>query len=277
MIEPTIQQVRDAIESASPLPIKRALQVIYLTCGRAGEVAAYKTPMDKTAHPTGEALTFRVENYRPNLRNKQERDSLTANAYMDTTRAPNLAKLAKIKELALIFSVLTEKRDYEHNPDGSFKHVWVRECAVPLNPNFEPWAMPCLEYIRSQPKGRPLFPFNRHHLWKVAKEIFKDFSYTIQPYKRAYKIDGKYQYDAPDENGKKTLKTELQAERQHPAAIHAIRHWRKQELEDFYGFNDKELNSFGGWTMTEGANRAAQRYSKLPWRIYFPKLLAKKE
>jgi len=278
MFEPSIQQVRDAIEHVQFEPLQIALKTVYATMSRVGEIVSEKTPCDHTAHPTGKDLQYRIETYRPNLKNKREREALTLNA-LSQGKPFDMQEAAQINEEAAIFSVLVEKRDYQKNPDGSFKHVWIKECALPLNPKFEPWTQQIIDYL--QDKQQPYFPFNRHDVWAAIKEVFKDFQYTIQPYKRAQKDEnGNYVYEI-DANGEKKLKTNIQPENPyHPAAIQAIRHWRNQELEDYYGFTEKELSAFGGWTMTlsEGVTSSAhQRYYKMPWRLYFSKLLVERE
>ena len=271
--EPSISQVREAIENVELEPLQIAAKTIYVTMSRVGEIVSEKTNFDKTAHPTGLNLDFRIETYRPNLKNKREREALTLIA-LSQGKPFDMQEAAKINEEVAIFSVLVEKRDYQKNPDGSLTHVWRKECALPLNPEFEPWTQQIIDYIKYKPQ--PFFPFNRHDLWIAIKPVFENFVYTIQPYKRAYKLNGKYQYTEPDENGKRKLITKIQPEKQHDAALQAIRHWRNQELEDNYGFTEKELSAFGGWTMTlsEGVTSSAhQRYYKMPWRLYLPKLL----
>lgn len=271
---PNILQVREAIEKAETEQLQAAFKTLYLSCSRVGEIASEKTPGDKTAHPTGYALSARVENYKPNIRNPREREALILNSAAKGEKY-NPVECSKFRTPVLILSVLVEKRDYQKMEDGSIAHAWIKECAIPLDPIYRDgeWAQEILKYFEKQPKDKPLFPLNRHDLWIEAKKIFHGFKYVIQPYRRAIKINGEFQYSDPDERGRRKLKTELIPEKEKAANAHSTRHWRKEELENEFGFSDPELNAFGGWTAGAGANRASQRYSKLPWRIYFPKLL----
>jgi len=265
LYEPSIQEVRSAIESVQPDVVKYALMTTFLCCARAGEVCAYKTAYDKTAHPTGQFLTARTETYTPNLSNSSELQALMLK-HLKTGTNINMAKLAKTKEKFLIFKVLTEKRNYEVLPDGSFKHVWYRECAVPVNPIFEPWSQPLISYLQPR-KGKPYFPLNRHDMWQACKTVFKDFGYLIQPYNRAEIINGKYQYTI-DKNGRKQLVKHLVEEKLKPAGVQALRHWRTTDLKR-KNFTPEEINTYGGWT-TQGSQ---SRYDKMLWQQTAPKLL----
>lgn len=267
--QPTVAEIRQALSSADPLQIRVALIVIWLTCSRVGEIVAYKDPGDRTAHPTGAKLSARLETYKPNIKNPKEREALVLNAAAQG-KIFDPVEAAKIQEEALVFSVLVEKRDYQKEQDGSLTHTWIKECAIPTNPDYEPFSQIVLKYLDQWPGGElPLFPLTRGELWPEARRVFDGFTYTIQPYKRAKKdLEGKYVY------ADQKLATELQPEKEKAAALQAIRHWRKENLENDFGFNDKELNAFGGWTSRGSeANRARDRYSKFSWRIYFPKLL----
>jgi hypothetical protein len=265
LYEPSIQEVRSAIESVQPDVVKYALMTTFLCCARAGEVCAYKTAHDKTAHPTGQFLTARTETYTPNLSNSSELQALMLK-HLKTGTNINMAKLAKTKEKFLIFKVLTEKRNYEVLPDGSFKHVWDRECAIPTNPMYEPWSKPLISYLQTR-KGKPYFPLNRHDMWQACKTAFKNYGYLIQPYARAIIINGQYQYVANNKGEKKLAKTQVE-EKLKSAGVHALRHWRTTDLKR-KNFTTEEINAYGGWT-TQGSQ---SRYDKIPWQQTAPKLL----
>lgn len=255
---------------------KKALQTARAICGRIGEVIAIKTIGDLTAHPTGEYLTVEIKTYTPNLRNKQE-----LSAWIDTKlhtdyKMPDLAEIMKIREDFAVFRVTTEKRLIQKDGDN-YKHGWVRECARPLNPIYDPTTKPIVDYIqKQQAAGKKLFPVDRKKMWATATEVLDGLTYTIQPYMRAKKdTTGQYLRDPNNLNryGKPKLIMELVTEHEKDAANHAIRHWARQELEDYYGFTTREADAFGGWTQTEGANIQGQRYVKIPWTNCAPRLL----
>lgn len=275
--EQTINQAWQRLNSMPESTEKKALQTARAICGRIGEVIAIKTAGDKTAHPTGEFLTVEIKTYTPNLRNKQE-----LSAWIDTKlhteyKMPNLEEIMKIKEQFAVFRVTTEKRLIQKKGE-TYIHGWIRECARPMNPLYDPTTKPIVDYIlKQQAKGQLLFPVDRKKMWATASEILEGLQYTIQPYLKAKRDPETGEYlRNPDElnrYGKPKLLMELVMEHEKDAANHAIRHWSRQELEDFYGFTTKEADAFGGWTQTEGANVQGQRYVKIPWNNYAPRLL----
>jgi hypothetical protein len=276
--EDTIKQAWQRINNMPETLEKKVLQTARLTCSRIGELITLKTPSDKTAHPTGQFLTVEIKTYIPNLRNKQE-----LSAWIDTKlhteyHMPNLEEIMKIKEQFAIFRVTTEKRLIQKNPDGSFIHGWIRECARPLNPKFGPWTEPVVAYIQQQQKkGNPIFPIDRKKMWATASKVLDGLNYTIQPYLKAERDPktGEYLRNPNELNryGKPKLIMKLVTEHEKDAANHAIRHWSREELEYFYGFTTKEADAFGGWTQTEGANTQGQRYVKMLWNNYAPRFL----
>lgn len=276
MSEAVINEAWRRINTMPNSTEKVILQTARAICGRIGEVIAIKTPGDKTAHPTGEYLTVRTETYTPNLRNKQE-----LSAWIDTKlhteyKMPDLSEIMKIKEQFAVFRVTTEKRLIQKQGEV-YTHGWIRECARPLNPKFDPTTQQILDYIKKHENNNaPLFPIDRKKMWATASEVLKGLTYTIQPYLKAKKDQqGNYVRDPNNLNryGKPKLVLELVTEHEKDAANHAIRHWARQELEDNYGFTTKEADAFGGWTQTEGANVQGQRYVKMQWSNYAPRML----
>jgi len=278
MSEDTIHEAWRRINNLPPQNEleQRTLQTARLCCARIGEIISLKTPMDKTAHPTGANLTVEIKTYQPNLRNKQE-----LSAWIDTKlhteyHMPNLERIMKVKEDFAVFRVTTEKRLIEKQ-EGNYKHGWIRECARPLNPKYDSTTQNVVDYIlKRQNKGEPIFPVNRFHMYTFTKELFKGLSYTIEPYLKAKRTaTGEYQRSQTELNryGKPKLQMELVMEHEKDASDHFIRHIARQELEDHNGFTTKEADAFGGWTQTEGANVQGQRYVKMPWSNYAPRLL----
>jgi hypothetical protein len=276
MTEATIRQAWQRINNMPDCMEKKVLQTARATCSRIGEVISIKTPGDKTAHPTGMHLNVEIVTYTPNLRNKQELP-----AWIDTTlhskcQMPDLKEVMKVREDFAVFSVTTEKRMIQKNAPDDYIHGWIRKCARPLNPLYDPTTKEIADYILKQQKSeQPIFPVDRKKMWAVAHEVFKGLTYTIQPYLRAKMVDGEYVRNPAQFNryGKPKIETYLVAEKEREAANHAIRHWAREELETVYGFTTKEADFFGGWTQTEGANVQGQRYFKMPWQAYAPRLL----
>jgi hypothetical protein len=258
-------EFRSRVERIPVQSIKMAFTGAYLFCGRVGEVICLKHPGDSTQGATGSQLTVERDTYIPNIQNPLEFQTLSLSIMTQTLKPVDLTQIMKIKEPVAIFTVATEKR-----------LGWKREVALPLNPKYEPWTRPLMEYIQERKKDKlNIFPFYRQEMHKYAKIIFRGLDYKIQPYKRAVMENGQYQYEVKNDGGKKLLQTTVTDHRR-DFGNHAIRHLRDAVLRNFYGFSGEDRALYGGWTLrtTTGAGSASQeRYGEGGWRIYFPKLL----
>ncbi|MEN3052086.1 MAG: hypothetical protein ABC596_09780, partial [Candidatus Methanosuratincola petrocarbonis] len=158
-------------------------------------------------------------------------------------RAPDGAR-----EVAAVFTVRTAKRG------GRERYV-----ALPLNPEYEPWTKPVVEYFEKKGEDE-VFPFTRQYVHKVVdrERVFRNLTYPIEPYK------------VRTENEVKVIELHPR-----PFKLHALRHLRATELVDFYGFSLEELATYGGWTLKSASigSSAMARYLALNWQGYFPKLL----
>lgn len=239
--------IRQRLETIDDLAIQRCFQTTFLLCARIGEVIAYKYESDKTAHPTGVALSVRQDVYKPDLTNPEEFQTLMLSRVMEN-QPVNLEDLARIREPVAVFTIVLEKRK------GQFK----RETGLPLNPTYEPLAQPCFEYVQQRQKnGEVVFPFYRQQLYPIAREVFKGLRYRIAPYRK----------------GKKGNQKQV-PEHQKDFANHALRHARGTELRNYYGIKGSDLDAFVGWVPSRGERSTTQdRYVEAPWRTYFPKLL----
>lgn len=241
--------IRQAIASVQNQAMRIGFEADYLFCGRIGEVINRKCPSDVTAHPTGMNLKCKATLYTPDIYNPIEYQNVSLAHIMLYGKTPSLKQLSKMKIPAAIFTVTTEKR-----------MGWKREIAVPLNPEFEPWAIEVFEWIKKH--GPDSFCFTRQQMHKEARRIFGSLTYSIKPYRRAKKVNGEYQYDE-----KERLIKEVIYEHSKPFANHGIRHLRDSELKNFYGLSWEERHAYGGWTLgTE------ERYGENTWRLYFYKL-----
>lgn len=255
---PPVSEVRSRIESVEHEGTRNCLKTTLLLCARIGEVVAYKLESDTETQARGNLLNVKETTYTPNLYNEKEIQTLMLTA-MVQGKNPNLQQLSKIKEPAAVFQVSTHKR-----------LGMIRECALPLNPEYEPWTQTLVDYFKRQREG-PAFPFNRQQMWTVANEAFQGLTYKIMGYK---KVVG---YEVVE--GKKKAIKEVVPEHMRIFALQALRHLRGSELRNFYNFDGADRSAYGGWTLrtTEGVSGSQDRYVELPWRSYFPKLLRKRE
>lgn len=265
LANPTV--VRKRIEYIPEREIRVYFKSIYAFCMRAGEGLTLVYPSDKTAHPTGESLRHEVVTYKPRL-NSSEAQVLMINQLMETGRAPTLEEIAKIREDALVLEIELEKR----------KMTVKRRTAIPLNPEYEPFAKEILEYFNEkEAQGEDFFPYYRQKAWQWARKYFKGLEYIIEPYMKAVKVAGKPVYE--NRHGREKLKMEPVDQKYHRFAVHGCRHMRAMELSENYDIRGKDLDTFVGWVSgrRENGGRMQDRYAGQSWRTYFPKLLKKPE
>lgn len=245
---PSVDTVRQRLETIEDIQVKRCLQTTYLLCSRIGEVISKAYASDRTARPTGVHLRVRKEIYKPDLTNPEEFQTLMLTRIMQN-QPSTLGDLANISEPVAVFTIMLEKRK------GSFK----RETGLPLN--YDPLVPEVTGYIEERQKEtEAIFPFYRQQLYTVAKQLFDGFTYKIVPYsfgpKGARKVRHEHLKDF---------------------ANHALRHLRASELRNFYGIKESDLDAFVGWVPSRGERSTTQdRYAEAPWRTYFPKLLKRR-
>jgi len=169
------------------------------------------------------------------------------------------------EERAVMFIVKTAKRKGR-----------LRSCAVPLNPNYEPWTKPLLDYFKDCKEEHP-FKFHenpahsvRYAQWE-AEKTFAEMMWPMVQYTKTVNIPytqdmviGKRQGDTGydqylvEMDGKRywTYNSELVKEnvkvleRWKPMRSHALRKRRTLTLTLDYGFDGFDLAYYGGWTET---------------------------
>lgn len=184
-----------------------------------------------------------------------------------TPRGPKMRDL-KIQEddhggEVALFNVNTAKR-------GGI----LRICALPLDPNYEPWTKRVVKYFEKFNNEEHVFPMTRQKVWRHAREFWEDLVYPIEDYDRIIvDEEGNVIYQ---ENGK-VMKQRV-SRHMRPFNLHAVRHIRATDLVVYYGFNGPNLAAFGGWTLSTamGVSSSINRYVQLDWRSYYPKLLKKR-
>jgi hypothetical protein len=128
-----------------------------------------------------------------------------------------------------------------------------RYVALPLDPKYEPWARPLMEYCLKA-KG-PVFPYSYITLYRAAEKTFEGLNYSIEGY-----FDGTDKIKAHERE----------------AATHFLRHIRASELRMLYHFGGEDLSDYGGWQFVGSGkvSKSMGRYTLIPdWHGYFPKLL----
>ena len=110
-----------------------------------------------------------------------------------------------------------------------------RACAIPLDPKYEPWAKPLLEWFREYGERCPFWfgkkkikpRSNQRYLQLKAEKVFNNFIWQKAEYRRA-----------PGEIVKR---------RYNPFRSSELRKLRRKNLKEFYLFNEVDLALFGAW------------------------------
>jgi hypothetical protein len=215
-----------------------------LICGRISEVCGKYAPTGTDAIET----MFTVER-----KKKVEWDGRTV-TIMEETEEP-----------FVLFVVKTAKRKGK-----------LRPCAVPLNPEYEPWAQPLLDYFKKAGDDYP-FMFNpdvghsvRYAQWK-AQQTFAEMMWPMAEYTKTVEIpytedmrigqrqgDTGYDQYLVEMGGERywtydtsvVKKSEKVLDRWKPLRSHALRKRRTNTLKWDYGFDEFDLAAYGGWTET---------------------------
>lgn len=209
-----LKETRSRIAEVNNEPVRFSLMAVYLWAARVCEVVAVASGSDTTT-PYG------------------PRGTDVSEVTFDSN-----GTLQK----AAIFQLKTAKRK------GKEKFI-----ALPLDPKYEPWAQPLLDYFKAK-GNEPVFPFTRQTVGSYASKAFAGLTYEIEP----WNVNGI-----------------IRERHQRNAAVHFLRHLRASELSFVYGFRPEELCAYCGWRFQNipGMSRMMERYMIQTWQSYFPKLL----
>lgn len=241
--QPTNTEIRQKIEAIKDRDYRRAFMYQLLICGRISEVCGQYAPLGTDFVE----MEFEVPIYKEAL--------LEGRKYtiVEPTMVP-----------AVMFIVKTAKRNGK-----------LRPSTVPLDPEYEPWAQPVLDFFKEHGDDYP-FMFHekvensvRYAQWE-AEDAFAGLEWPMIEYTRTkdipYKSEmvlttrygdtGYEEYLVELEDGtrywtydKKTVKQseKIQA-RWKPFRSHALRKRREVTLTLDYGFDGIDSAYFGGWT-----------------------------
>jgi hypothetical protein len=264
MSQPSVLEVRQRIDSVREEEMRNCFRAAYLFCARIGEVVSEDLPSDlaKGIRARGNMLSATQETYTPNLSNQEEFMALTLSRIAQG-KPTGFVRLSKVKEPIAIFKVSTHKRK-----------GMMREIALPLNEEFEPWSVELFNYFKAK-EGQSLFPLTRKDAYYQAKRLFGGFTYRILPYTKWVKLKSPNGESLLDEHGKPRKQKLDIPEHYKRFTDHALRHLRASELTNFYGFSGKDRSKYGGWTLAtqEGVSGSQDRYVEIGWRVPLAKLL----
>ena len=241
--QPTDVEVRARIEKIKDERYRHAFMFQLLICGRISEVCGKYAPLGTDFVE----MNFTVPIFKEKVING---DKYTI---VEPTVVP-----------AVMFIVKTAKREGR-----------LRPCAVPLDPKYEPWAKPVLEYFKKAGDDHP-FMFHRNFKNSVryaqwqAESAFDGFMWPMIDYTRAIDIpytqemvlDKRYgdtgfdQYLVELGDGARywtydseyVKQTEKVGARWKPFRSHCLRKRREVTLTLDHGFDGIDSAYFGGWT-----------------------------
>jgi len=241
--QPTDAEVRARIEKIKDEQYRFGFMYQLLICGRISEMCGQYAP-----HGTDFVeMEFEVPIFIPQVLEGREV------IVVEPTMIP-----------AVMFIAKTAKRDGR-----------LRPCAIPLDPKYEPWAQPMLDYFKEVGDDYP-FMFHekfehsiRYAQWE-AEKAFDGFMWPMIQYTRSIKIPykpemvitkrfgdtGYEEYLVELENGSRywTYSTEFVKDPQKvlarwsPFRSHCLRKRREITITLDYGFDGIDSAYFGGWT-----------------------------
>ena len=241
--QPTEAEVRAKIESIKDEKYRYGFMYQHLICGRISEMCGKYAPLGTSFTET----EFEVPIFVPKVFDGKE---VTV---VEPTQIP-----------AVLFIAKTAKRRGR-----------LRPCAVPLDPKYEPWAQPMLDYFKEVGNDYP-FMFHekfehsiRYAQWE-AEDAFNGFMWPMIQYTKARKIPykpemviserfgdtGYEEYLVELDDGKRywtydkkfVNDPEEVLARWKPFRSHCLRKRRIVTLTMDYGFDGIDASYFGGWT-----------------------------
>lgn len=112
----------------------------------------------------------------------------------------------------------------------TMKKQIIRPCVIPLDEKYEPWAKPLLEYFLDKEGDYP-FNFCMRAIQREARTVFSGDIWWRGEY-------------ISSRTGERVSADPL------PFTLKSLRSLRKQNLIEYYSFNDIDLAIFGGWKET---------------------------
>ena len=141
-----------------------------------------------------------------------------------------------------------------------------REFAVPLKPEYEPYAKKILDAFAD---GNP-FNLDRHTAYRANRVVFAGLVYDIEQ-QILYKHDDEGKL-LRDEKNKPIVERVIDPHPK-PASDHVLRHTRNEELDNLQ-LTEMEITAYFRWSpITMGINPQRMRYRVLKWPRYFGKFL----
>lgn len=296
---PSFREARERIEAEPIDALRMFWKIIYLFGLRVGEACGYRYESETKAQPTGMLLWASTSAWQIDEDNDEDFILLKRLMMRNHGKKVDDTDILQITEQAFVLSIITEKRK-----------GFNRQAAIPLNPDYEPWAEEVCHYVIQRQKhgplmklkkltkelseiagkpvsmietlktdkaqyiienNEPIFPFYRQQVWPKAVELFEGLTYPIAQYNKRIGTDS--------ETGKGIYETVPAHQKQF--SDHAIRHLRSTELKSFYRIKGEMLDKFMGWTKPRGGESSAMqdRYVLEPWKEagYFPRLLRRRQ
>lgn len=215
---------RAKVDAVPDPTVRYGVKLLYLTAGRVNELCGRGSVEAGSQRAfTDESGKIRVQKVGVTRPLMPTRERVSVEEYRD-------AGHGRVEVLRLTLRVLKRRQEV------------VKEVAVPLSGDFEPWARQLANVIGKMEPDEVLLPFSR---WDVSDWL------------RQYELTGRDLGIRDDAR-----------------VLNPLRHLRLTHLVTHYDFNEFDLLMVGGWSPRTALIAGPMgEYLRLAWRKYFPKLL----
>jgi hypothetical protein len=279
-LEVSVKRFRDTIEAIEDPRLRIKLKTGYLLAARNSELCTRVVPMDlltNASKPYGLFMRYNLADFNlsptdPEGMRLGLKEPISEKALVITVAVAKRGKRITQKQrdaLKLDDTITTispqeiemtllnygMRKLFEKYKQGEIKidpllikalqgKVVVKAVALPCKPEYEPWTMDLLKWIRE--KGKLSVDFTRKTVWSYTREGLA----KILPPKSLHNIKN------------------------------PLRHFRISHLISYYGFQPYDITAYSGWTirgtfqsMGMSVSGNLDFYAHLAWRQYFPSLL----
>ena len=290
LIEPTPQNVRDAIEEVKNPEVQMWLKCLLTFGARSVEFAGLNCSDEKAYGTVGTGYTWITEYTPPVLSDEERRErmnQITSNQNMNAGQAILLFNQPPTPFKVAVFKIPIAKK--KRLPGELILH---RHAAIPLDKKYEPWAEQIYNYYQQRGKEL-LFVNNRKHYldYMRTRKIFENFAYPVERYTirtvlgqletvpedievKSAKGNTIYRNYKKDEETGAIKQYDTTPQHYKNGKQHFLRHERTRELNNDYKFNTLALCSFIGWAPARGPEVMIARYGNIyeNWGSYIGNL-----
>ena len=279
LIVPTVQNVREEIETVKNPEVKMWLKCLNVFCARSVEFAGKSCTNEKAYGTEGKNFAWLGEYQPQNIDATQLAMAMAESQDFSTLRNQLRNLMAPVK-IAIFKIPIAKKHLLEGEP------IIYRWAARPWDKKYDPWVQEIYEYYQ-QRGNEKLFLNNRKYYldYLRSRGIFKKFCYPVERYSIQVKqgiLSVVPESDDPLVKFKKNEKTGIISQYTtipkhfHPFKQHGIRHVITGDFISYYKIKETlTLCSLVGWAPRSGPETMIGRYGNIyeQYESYLPLLL----